>query len=105
MTAPRLSNEEIEQLAQKRANAKMGWFVHAAVYVCVNALIFAKSSYGWGTGRWSPEPMFGWGFGLAMHGMAVFVLGKGSSVRDRMVAKERERIQRQQQDAPGDGRP
>ena len=101
MNPPRLSPEEIEQLAQKRANAKMGWYIHAAVYVLVNMLIFAKSSYGWGTGRWSPEPMFGWGFGLAMHGMAVFVLGKGSSVRDRMVAKERERILRSQQDQDG----
>ena len=47
---------------------------------------------------WSIGPVLGWGFGLAMHGISVFVLGKGSGVRERMVQRERERLLRQQQD-------
>jgi hypothetical protein len=31
----------------------------------------------------------GWGLGLAFHGLAVFFLGSGSSLRQRMVAHER----------------
>lgn len=96
----KLSPEEIERLAHKRANAKLGWYIHATVYVLVNLLIYAKSSYGWGTGRWSAEPLFGWGFGLAMHGVAVFVIGGGSSFRERMVQKERERLLRQHDKQP-----
>jgi CheY-like chemotaxis protein len=40
-------------------------------------------------------PLLGWGLGLALHGVSVFVLGSGSGLRERMVQKERERLQRQ----------
>jgi len=33
--------------------------------------------------------------GLALHGISVFMLGTGSSLHERMVQKERERLQRQ----------
>ena len=38
MTSP-LSPEEIETLARRRASAKLGWYVHAAAFVLVNALL------------------------------------------------------------------
>lgn len=95
---PQLSPEEIERLAQKRANAKMGWFIHLAVYLVVNAFIFLRSEHMYGGARWSLGPVLGWGLGLALHGISVFVLGKGSGLRERMVQKERERLLRQQQD-------
>jgi hypothetical protein len=88
-----LSPEEIERLAQKRAGAKLGWYVHAVVYVCVNLFIFAISRYGFGQRPWSAFPLFGWGLGLALHGFSVFVLGGG--LRARLVQQERERLQRQ----------
>jgi hypothetical protein len=93
-----LSPEEIDRIARKRANAKMGWFIHAAVYLTVNAFIFLRSEYMFGTRSWSMGPVLGWGLGLALHGISVFVLGKGSGLRERMVQKERERLLRQQQD-------
>ena len=95
---PQLSPEEVERLAHKRANAKMGWFIHLAVYLVVNAFIFLRSEYMYGGARWSLGPVLGWGLGLALHGISVFVLGKGSGLRERMVQKERERLLRQQQD-------
>ncbi len=39
---------QLERLARKRAGAKMGWYVHALVYVCVNAGLALIS---WQTGR------------------------------------------------------
>jgi len=39
--------------------------------------------------------MFGWGFGLLLHGVSVFLLANGSGLRERMVQKERERLQRE----------
>lgn len=92
----RLRPEEIEHLARRRAGAKMGWYLHATVYVLVNLLLVAISRYGFGHRPWSVFPVLGWGIGLALHGLSVFVLGKGSALREGMVARERERLQREQ---------
>lgn len=94
MTAP-LSPDEIERLARKRAGAKLGWYVHAAVYVSVNLFLFAISEHGFGHRRWTLFPVMGWGLGLALHGISVFVLGNGSGLRERMVQRERERLRRE----------
>ena len=92
-----LSSEEMERMAQKRAGAKLGWYIHAIVYVLVNLFIFAISRYGFGTRPWSIYPLLGWGLGLALHGISVFVLGAGGGLRERLVQRERERLQREQQ--------
>jgi hypothetical protein len=94
MTTP-LSNDDIDQLARRRAGAKLGWYAHAAVYLIVNLLLFAISEYALGERRWSIYPLLGWGLGLTLHGVAVFVLGAGSDLRERMVDKERERLRRE----------
>ena len=100
MTPP-LSPEDIDRLAHKRAGAKLGWYLHATVYVLVNLMIFAMSKYAFGTRPWSVFPLLGWGLGLALHGVSVFMLGTGSGLRERLVQKEREHLQRQQ--PPQDG--
>ena len=94
MTPQPLSPEELDHLARKRAGAKLGWYAHAAVYVLVNLFLFSVSLYGFGSRRWSLAPLLGWGLGLALHGVAVFVLGSGSGLRERMVQKERDKLQR-----------
>lgn len=94
MTTP-LSDEEIDRMASKRAGAKLGWYLHALIYVTVNLALFALSDQAWGTRRWSIFPVLGWGLGLVLHGVAVFLLGAGSGLRQRMVDKERERILRE----------
>lgn len=93
-----LSAEEIERLARKRAGAKLGWYAHAAVYLVVNLALLLFSEYGVGHRRWTLYPALGWGVGLMLHGIAVFVLGPASGLRERMVQRERERLQRQQQE-------
>ena len=95
-----LSPEELDALARKRASAKLGWYLHALVYVLVNAVVFALSRYAFGTRPWSVYPLIGWGLGLALHGVSVFVLGKGGSLRERMIQREREAIERRQQNRP-----
>ena len=92
MTTP-LTAEAIERLARRRAGAKLGWYIHAAVFTVVNLTIFAVSHYAFGDRAWSIFPLLGWGLGLALHGISVFVLGSG--LRERMVQKERERLQRE----------
>jgi hypothetical protein len=90
-----LSRDELERLAHKRAGAKLGWYVHAAVYVVVNLVIFALSSHGFGSRPWSVFPLLGWGLGLALHGISAFMLGAGGELRERLVDRERDRLQRQ----------
>jgi hypothetical protein len=93
---PALSAEEIDRLASKRAGSKLGWFIHAAAFTGVNLVVFAMSKYGFGERSWSIIPFLGWGVGLALHGVSVWVLGAGGGLRERMVQKERERLQREQ---------
>ncbi|UCU98149.1 2TM domain-containing protein [Acidovorax radicis] len=90
-----MTPEDIDQLARKRAGAKLGWYAHAAVFTLVNLMLWGMSRYGFGNRPWSVYPLLGWGLGLALHGISVFVLGTGSGLRERMVQKERERLQRQ----------
>lgn len=92
MSTP-LTPEEIDRLARKRAGAKLGWYIHATVFVLVNLFWLAMSDYGVGSRAWSFKPMLGWGLGLVLHGLGVFVLGAGGDLRERMVQRERERLQ------------
>ena len=65
-------DRKLERLARKRAGAKMGWYIHATVYIAVNLLLAMLSAM---SGRnWAVFPAFGWGIGLAVHGVVVFLV-------------------------------
>ena len=88
-----LSDADIERHAHKRAAARMGWLVHATVYVAVNALLFAIA---WLSGRhWAVYPLMGWGLGLALHGAAVWAVSPANGLYQRMLQQERLRLQPQ----------
>ncbi|MDP3309498.1 MAG: 2TM domain-containing protein, partial [Polaromonas sp.] len=56
-----LPDSRLEQLARKRADAKLGWYIHATVYLLVNLLLVALSV---SSGRhWAIFPLLGWGLG------------------------------------------
>ena len=95
-----LAPEELDRPVRKRAGAKLGWYAHAALYLVINLVMFTMSTYGFGSRPWSAFPLLGWGLGLALHGISVFVLGAGSGLRERMVRREREKLQRQQDGTP-----
>jgi 2TM domain len=88
-----MTPEEITQLANKRAGAKLGWYMHLAIYLVVNAGLFLGSNLMFGHGRYSLGPLLGWGVGVAFHGIAVFLLGSGSDLRRNLVERERQRIE------------
>ncbi len=90
---PDMSPQDIERLAQKRVKRKMGWYTHAFVYVVVNLGLALMSAF---SGRnWAIYPLLGWGLGLMIHGLVVFVSAPADRLRDHMVQKERERLQQQ----------
>ena len=69
---------------------KMGWIVHAGVYVAVN-LMLATLSYLSGR-HWAVFPAFGWGLGLAIHGIVVYLVAGGGAY-EGLVERERRRLQ------------
>jgi len=84
------SNDNLEYMARRRARAKLGWFAHATVYVLVNAGLIALS---FANGRsWAIFPLMGWGLGLVLHGVAVWLLAPGGHFFERMVDRERTRL-------------
>jgi len=85
-----MTNEDIDRLARKRAKAKIGWFIHAAVYAAVNLMLVGLSIH---TGRgWAIFPLLGWGLGLALHGASVWLFAPGGNLLERMVAHERSKL-------------
>ena len=82
---------ELDRLARKRAGAKMGWYIHALVYICVNVGLALLSGL---HGRnWAIFPALGWGLGLLIHGLVVHVAMPGGGLRERLIAQERAKLQ------------
>lgn len=94
----RLEPDDLDRLARRRAGMRMGWLIHATVFVAVNLLLAALS---FSSGRhWAVYPFFGWGLGLAIHGAVVLLAMPGGSLMERLVRQERDRLARRL----GDGR-
>ncbi|MBL8858392.1 MAG: 2TM domain-containing protein [Planctomycetes bacterium] len=85
---------DIEQRARRRVDRKLGFYVHALVYVLVNLGLFGINHFTGGP-RWHLMPLMGWGIGLAVHGIVVLATGSGVGLRERMVAAELERMKRE----------
>jgi hypothetical protein len=81
---------QLDALARRRAKAKLGWFSHAAIYLAVNLGLIALSMANGST--WAVYPLLGWGLGLLMHGLSVWVFAPGGGVFDRMVERERSKL-------------
>ena len=90
MNTSTLQDNELERLARKRAGAKMGWYIHASVYIIVNLLLAALSAMS--DRHWAVFPALGWGIGLAIHGAVVFLATGGGGLHERLVQQERERL-------------
>ena len=84
----------LEARARRRVGIKTGFYIHALVYVLVNLGLFVLNT-SLGGARWSNYPLWGWGLGLAIHGIVTFIGLQGDGVRSRMVAHEVEKLRRQ----------
>lgn len=85
-----MSTPDLERIARRCAGAKLGWYIHAAVFVLVNLFLMAIAAMHGRT--WAFYPAFGWGLGLLIHGAVVFLVTGGAGLHDRMVQRERERL-------------
>lgn len=88
--ATRRLPDDLERTARRRAALKMGWYIHAGAYVAVNLLLTSLSAMN--GQHWAVFPAFGWGVGLTIHGIVVFLVTGGGGLQERMLQRERERL-------------
>jgi hypothetical protein len=86
-----LADQELQRRARRRVNQKMGFYIHATVYVLVNLGLFAVNLTTGGS-SWHLWPLAGWGLGLAIHGFVTFATIKGEGLRERMLDDELQRL-------------
>ena len=86
------SNDPLERRARRRAGAKMGWYIHATVYVLVNLFLVILASSR--VQDWAMYPLLGWGLGLLIHGAVVFFVAPGGNLYDRLLDRERKSLRR-----------
>jgi len=90
-----MSEEEIYRLARKRVEEKKGFFIHLAVYICVNILLVIIWAFPSGGGYpWFFWPLGGWGIGILFHFLGVFVFSRPSEWDRREIEKEAERLRK-----------
>jgi hypothetical protein len=91
-----MEHQEAYEKAKKRVEAKMGFYIHLAVYIGVNLLLIAINLVNAPDQLWFKWPLMGWGIGLFFHGLGVFASFKGDSIKERMIEKEMENQKKNQ---------
>ena len=90
----KMSEEAIYEEAKKRVKAKKDFYVHLVFYVCVNIFLIIIWAFPAGGGfPWFIFPLGGWGIGLVIHFLSVFVF-EGKSDKPA-IEKEAEKIRRE----------
>ena len=87
------SSNELEARARRRVRRKLGFAIHALVYVLVNLGLFAINATT-GEPYWARFPLMGWGLGLAIHGIVTLIALQGEGLRRGMLEREIERLRR-----------
>jgi len=82
-------------LARRRAARRLGFFIHATVFVVVNMALVAINVFTTPAHPWSVLPLLGWGFGLLMHGVAAN--GLFGRMHEALVQRELARLPSQMQ--------
>ena len=66
-----MTEREKLQKAQEKFEALMAFYIHLAVFVVVMTMLFVLNATA-GSVWWVQWPLLGWGFGVLIHGFAVF---------------------------------
>ena len=93
-----MDNQDMYQLAKKKAEGKIHFYIHLAVYLGVNLLLMVINLKASPESLWFLWPLFGWGIGVVIHGLKVLGVFDFSRVKKQMIekelAKEKYKIQR-----------
>ena len=83
-----MSHTDKNAIARRRAEAKYGFFVHAAVYAAVMVLLVIINLVTSPDDIWFIWPLIGWGFAVVLHGLRVFVLTDRNDILDALTERE-----------------
>ena len=86
------ADDDLQRKAERRVAAKLAFRSHLVTYLLVNAGLVALNLVTSPGYPWCLWVIFGWGIGLASHGLAVY--GGGDAERDRMIQIELARLRR-----------
>ncbi|MFC1845832.1 2TM domain-containing protein [Chloroflexota bacterium] len=92
------SEDEIYEEAKQRVENKKGFFIHLIVYVLVNVflvIIWAVTTPG--GYPWFIWPIIGWGIGLVLHCLSIFVFTRKTGWEQRELEKEVQKLKREQE--------
>ena len=92
-TASTVDDDLLEARARRRVGIRMGFYIHALVFVLVNGGLWLIDLLGGGP-HWAVFPLFGWGIGLAAHGVVTFLALQGDGLRERMLRREIESLRK-----------
>jgi len=70
-----MDDQEIYNRAKRRVAQIKGFYIHATVYVLVNAVLIGINLLTAPDQIWFFWSLIGWGIGLAAHGLSVYGLG------------------------------
>lgn len=87
------NQDENYELAKERVEKKMGFMIHAGVYVAVNAGLIALNLTRSPDNYWFIWPLAGWGIGVAFHAFKVFGPGASTNWKEKMIEKEQTRLE------------
>lgn len=87
----------LETQAKKRADDKIDFLSHLVVYILVNSFLFGLNYISSPGNWWFQWALFGWGIGLVLHGVSVFILeGAFDGLRKNIYKSELERLKNKQ---------
>jgi hypothetical protein len=92
-----VENQEAYQKAKERVEAKIGFYIHLAVYIGVNILLCIINLLTSPRYLWFLWPLIGWGIGVFFHALRVFTFIEGSGIKERMIEKEMTKDARKKQ--------
>ncbi|MFK7776936.1 MAG: 2TM domain-containing protein [Gimesia sp.] len=78
--------------AKTRVEKKIGFMIHAGIYVVVNAGLITLNLIRAPDKHWFIWPLLGWGIGLLFHAIKVFVFGSATNWKEKMIEKEQSRL-------------
>lgn len=89
-----METQEAYKRAQKRVAAKLGFYIHLTVYLIVGIGLISVNLNSASEYLWVKWPLIGWGIGILLHALSVFVFYGKTLVTDKMIEKEMEREMR-----------